>query len=145
MAESPKTEVTLRVLRERNRRLQRTSRLIAVQASADIREAINLMQVYDISQLPVLDSDRIVGSLDERALMERLMGSDLCLWGAVTMFMQPPLPALEETAPATEALELLRRDVPGVIVTRQGVPVGIVTPADFIAFRVYSGSLDYQI
>jgi len=137
--------VTLRALRERNRRLQRTSRLIAVQSTADIREAINLMQVYDISQLPVLDGERIVGSLDERALMERLMEADFCLWGAVTAFMQPPLPALDETAGVEKALDLLRHGAPGVIVTRAGTPVGIVTPADFIAFKVYSGSLDYQI
>ena len=145
MSKSSPSKVTLRILREHNRKLQRSSRLITVQVTADIREAIKLMQVYDISQLPVLEGERIVGSLDERALLERLVAAEICLWGAVAAFMQPALPALEETAPATEALELLRRGAAGVIVTDQGVPVGIVTPADFIAFRVYSGSLDYQI
>jgi predicted transcriptional regulator len=145
MPELHAATITRRVLRGRNRRLHRTSRLIAVQSSADIREAINLMQVYDISQLPVLDGERIVGSLDERALMERLMEADHCLWGAVTAFMQPPLPALEDTATVEKALDLLRHGAPGVIVTIAGTPVGIITPADFIAFKVYGGSLDYQI
>ena len=138
-------KTSLRALREHNRRLQRSSRLIAVQAAADIREAINLMQIYDISQLPVLDGERIVGSLDERTLMERLTAAELCLWGAVAAFMQPPLPILEETEPVAAALEWLHRGAPAVIVTRAGTPVGIITPADLIAFKVYNERSDYQI
>ncbi|MCX7008244.1 MAG: CBS domain-containing protein [Kiritimatiellaeota bacterium] len=78
--------------------MQRHVRLITVQVHTDIREAINLMQIYGISQLPVLDGERVVGSLDEFALLERLTAAELCLWGAVAAFMQPPLPALDEIA-----------------------------------------------
>ena len=137
--------VALHVVREHNRRLQRTMRLISVQVHTDIRAAINLMQVYSISQLPVLDGDRVVGSLDERALLERLTAAELCLWGPVTGFMQPPLPTLDENAVVDEALNLLRGGTAGVIVTRTGVPVGILTAADLIAFKVYGGDVEYEI
>lgn len=141
----PLAKMSLRALREHNRRLQRSSRLIAVQAAADIREAINLMQIYGISQLPVLAGEHIVGSLDERALLERLTEADLCLWGTVAVFMQAPLPALEETEPVEAALQWLRRGVPAIIITHGGAPVGIITPADLVAFKVYSERGDYQI
>jgi predicted transcriptional regulator len=137
--------VSLRTVREYNRRLQRAMRLISVQVTADIREAINQMQIYSISQLPVLDGDRLVGSLDERALLERLSAAPLNLRGCVALYMQPPLPALDEDAAAAEVLALLRQGVAGVVVTRAGVPVGILTAADLIAFKVYGGQLEYEI
>jgi predicted transcriptional regulator len=59
--------------------------------------------------------------------------------------MQPPLPALDEDAAAAEVLALLRQGVAGVVVTRAGVPVGILTAADLIAFKVYGGQLEYEI
>jgi predicted transcriptional regulator len=139
------SQVSLRVVREYNRRLQRTMRLISVQVYTDIREAINQMQIYGVSQLPVLDGDRVVGSLDERTLLEQLSGAALCLWGCVALFMKPPLPALDENAAAEEALGLLRAGAAGVIVLRAGQPVGILTAADLIAFKVYGGQVDYEI
>lgn len=138
-------KVSLRVVREHNRRLQRSMRLISVQVSSDIREAIRLMQVYSISQLPVLDGERVVGCLDEHALLERLSGPALCLWGCVALFMQSPLPTLAEEATAEEALALLRGGAAGVVVMSAGVPVGILTAADMIAFKVYGGQADYEI
>ena len=138
-------KVSLQVVREYNRRLQRTMRLISVQVGTDIRAAINLMQVYSISQLPVLDGEHVVGSLDERALLARLTTAELCLWGTVELFMQAPLPSLEETALVEEALALLRGGVAGVIVTHGGAPVGILTAADLIAFKVYGGHVEYEI
>jgi len=138
-------QVSLQVVREYNRRVQRNMRLISVQVGTDIRDAINQMQIYGISQLPVLDGERVVGSLDERTLLERLMTAELCLWGTVAAFMQPPLPALEETAELDEALELLRAGAAAVIVLQGGTPVGILTAADLIAFRVYGGHIEYEI
>ena len=133
MTETHHKKVSLRVVREHNRRLQRTMRLISVQISADIREAIKQMQIYGISQLPVLDGERVVGRLDERALLERLTTAELCLWGNVAAFMQPPLPSLDEDAALEEALALLRAGAAGVIVMRGGAPAGILTSSAWSA------------
>ena len=145
MKDPSRQHMTVRMMRESNDRHLRPSRLIAVQAGADIREAINLMQVYSISQLPVLDGKRIVGSLDERALMHRLMAAAHCLWGAVASFMQPPLPSLDEEDTVTALYQLLQQGAPGVIVTRAGEHIGIITPADVVALKVYSASNEYEI
>ena len=145
MPETQHRQVPLHVVREYNRRLQRYMRLVTVQAGSDIREAVNQMQIYGISQLPVLAGERVVGSLDERALLERLVTTDEFLRGTVAEFMQPPLPALDEAAALDEALDLLRGGASGVIVTQSGAPVGILTAADLIAFKVYGGHIEYEI
>lgn len=145
MTEALHKHVSLRVVREYNRRLQRHMRLISVQAASDIREAVNQMQIYGISQLPVLAGGRVVGSLDERALLERLVTTDEFLRGTVAEFMQPPLPALDEAAALDAALALLRGGAAGVIVMQGGAPVGILTAADLIAFKVYGGHIEYEI
>lgn len=145
MPEPLHKKVTLQVVREYNRRLQRHVRLITVQVHTDIREAINLMQIYGISQVPVLDGNRVVGSLDERTLLEHLSGAALCLWGCVALFMKAPLPSLGEDATVQEALALLRTGTVGIIITRAGVPEGILTAADLIAYKVYGGQIEYEI
>ena len=137
--------MSIRDLREINRHHLRPSRLLAVQARDNVHEAIKLMQVYGVSQLPVLEGGRVVGSLDERTLMHRLLEAAHCLWGEVKHFMQPPLPSLEESAAVEELYRLLAGGALAVIVTRAGEPVGIVTPADVVALKVYGVPPEYDI
>jgi len=143
--DEPKRSMTVREMREINRHHLRPSRLLAVQVHDNIHQAINLMQVYGVSQLPVLEGDRMIGSLDERTLMRRLLEAAHCLWGEVYNYLQPPLPSLEEETAVEELYRLLKADTPAVIITRGGVPVGIVTPADVVALKVYGVPRDYEI
>ncbi len=145
MNDRPRNKLTVREMREINRHHLRPSRLIAVQVHDSIHQAINLMQVYGVSQLPVLEGDRMIGSLDERTLMHRLLEAAHCLWGEVYNYLQPPLPSLEEEAAVEDLYQLLQAGATAVIVTRAGAPVGIVTPADVVALKVYSVPPDYDI
>ena len=143
--DEPKHSMTVREMREVNRHHLRPSRLIAVQAHDNIHEAIKLMQVYGVSELPVLEGERMIGSLDERALMHRLLEAAHCLWGEVYSYMQPPLPSLEEDAAVEDLYRLLKAGAVAVIVTRAGIPVGIVTPADVVTLKVYGVPSEYNI
>ncbi|MCX6998088.1 MAG: CBS domain-containing protein [Kiritimatiellaeota bacterium] len=140
-----KHSMTVREMREVNRHHLRPSRLIAVQMHDNVHQAINLMQVYGVSQLPVLEDERMIGSLDERTLMYRLLEAAHCLWGSVYNYMLPPLPSLEEEAAVEDLYRLLKAGAAAVIVTRAGAPVGIVTPADVVALKVYGIPRDYEI
>ena len=75
--------------------------LVVVESHAKVGEAIELMQRYGISQIPVVRHEPadsladLVGSLRERGLLDRVFGNPDALNDDVAAAMQPPLPAVE--------------------------------------------------
>ena len=73
--------------------------------------AIDVMQRYGISQLPVVRNDPVdsladvVGLLQERSLLERVFKNNDALNEDVAVAMQPPLPAVDADASLDEVYE----------------------------------------
>jgi cystathionine beta-synthase len=107
--------------------------LVAVGPRERIRRAIHLMQVYNISQLPVLEEGRCVGSLNESSVMKLLHDGIDCDRQEIAPVMGKPLAALDEGTDASEAYRRLLAGAPGLLVTRNGESVGVITRADLIA------------
>ncbi len=108
-------------------------RLIAVGLRDRLRRAVDLMHMYNISQIPVLDGDRQVGCLTESTVMKRLFeGLDLDNQ-EVSAVMGRPLPELREETDIAEAYRLFLSGVPAALVVREGQPAGVITRADVIA------------
>jgi cystathionine beta-synthase len=53
--------------------LKKDKSFISVQTTNSVRDAFHLMKTHNISQLPVLDGDNIVGSLTENAVLSSLL------------------------------------------------------------------------
>lgn len=106
--------------------------LIAVAPGETVRQAANPLLVYNLSQLPVLERGRMVGSIHQRTLLrlgDRLPGT---LAGQVRAIMEKPLETATEKADYSSILDQLTRDSSAVVVTRDGNAVGILTAADAI-------------
>ena len=75
--------------------------LVTIEASHKVGEAIELMQRYSISQLPVVRADPadsladVVGSLQERGLLDRVFKNPDALNEGVAQAMQPPLHVID--------------------------------------------------
>jgi cystathionine beta-synthase len=73
--------------------------LVTITAHAKVGEGIDTMQRYGISQLPVVRDGQcesladVIGSLQDRALLERVFGNPDSVHEDVAAAMQPPLPA----------------------------------------------------
>ncbi|MCF7838388.1 MAG: cystathionine beta-synthase [Candidatus Marinimicrobia bacterium] len=107
--------------------------LIAVGPREKIRRAIWLMQNYNISQLPVLDRRQCVGSLNEATVMKLMHDGLDCENQEIGPVMGRPLPMVPRPTPVSEAYRILLGGGSGILVTRAGEPVGLVTRADLIA------------
>jgi cystathionine beta-synthase len=107
--------------------------LVAVGPRERIRRAIHLMQVYNISQLPVLEEGRCVGSLNESSVMKLLHDGIDCDRQEIAPVMGKPLDGLDEGTDAGEAYRRLLAGAPGLLVTRNGEGIGVITRADLIA------------
>jgi len=106
--------------------------LIHVAPEASVRQALNLMSTYNVSQLPVLDGDDGVGAISEQALMARAIGQPKILDSAVRDIMDPPFPVVDGESPVALLTTLLSRTTPAALVRRNGKVVGIVTRYDLL-------------
>src|SRR6266705_1268277 len=106
--------------------------LIHVAPEASVRQALNLMTTYNVSQLPVLDDGDGVGAVSEQALMARAIGQPKILDSPVRDVMDPPFPVVDGEAPVSLLTTLLSRTTPAALVRRNGKVVGIVTRYDLL-------------
>jgi cystathionine beta-synthase len=106
--------------------------LISVQPQDKLRAAIQLFQQHNIPQLPVIENQRVVGSLNEASIMKTLHdGVDLNNQ-EIRAVMGKPLPVLDENKDIAEAYRLLLGGSPAIVVLRADAPVGLISRFDFI-------------
>ena len=114
--------------------------LVTVGSHEKVGAAIDAMQRYGISQIPVVRSEPVnsladvVGSLQERALLDRVFRNADALNEDVAVAMQPPLPAVEAEASLDEVYEGLSGGSGAVVVASGGRPTGILTRSDLLEF-----------
>ncbi|MGH3032690.1 MAG: cystathionine beta-synthase [Gaiellaceae bacterium] len=122
--------------------------LITVASHQKIGEAIDLMQRYGISQIPVVRHDGaksladVIGSIRERGLFERVFRNQDALAEDVAAAMEPPLPAVEIGESVDTVFADLSAGNPAVIVARGGRPVGVLTRADLLEYLAHNRSAD---
>lgn len=109
--------------------------LISVSPQDKLGRAIALMEAHSISQLPVVERERVVGSINESAIMKVLHDGLDVANQEVGAVMGQPLPMLDVQTDVAEAYRLLLAGAPGVIVTfgveKRGI--GVITRSDLIS------------
>jgi cystathionine beta-synthase len=106
--------------------------LVSVAPQATVRQALNLMTTYNVSQLPVLDGTDGVGSVSEQALMARSIENAATLDRSVREVMDAPFPVVDGDWPLDRLTALLSRETPAALVRRDGTLAGIVTRYDLL-------------
>ncbi len=107
--------------------------VVTVDASDSVPRAVELMRVHNISQLPVLDNGKMVGTVQETALMNRIFEDSSALKRQVRELMSEPLPAISHDTRVSSVYQQLLEGWPAVIVMDEGDnPCGIVTKIDLI-------------
>jgi cystathionine beta-synthase len=106
--------------------------LVSVASSATVRQALNLMSTYSLTEIPVLDSQDCLGSLSESALMARTLENARLLDAPVTDVMGTPYPVVDSMMPLERLTALLSRESPAVLVRSGGRLVGIITRYDVL-------------
>src|SRR5262249_59020875 len=96
--------------------------------------AMELMQAKDISQLPVLQDGKPVGSVQEITLARVLHDHADPNRVTVGEIMAKPLPQLDVTVHLDEAYRLLLAGNTGVLAVQDGKVVDIITRIDLIQY-----------
>ncbi|TMD99738.1 MAG: cystathionine beta-synthase [Chloroflexi bacterium] len=113
--------------------------LITVDSESLLSDAIELMQRYSISQLPVragaeVEGAVLVGSLQERTLLDHIYRDPGIVARPVAAAMDPPFGTVAADTPVDEAFRMLLRGDTAIVVLEGGTPIGMVTRADLLEF-----------
>jgi cystathionine beta-synthase len=108
--------------------------LVTIRPEATVESAIDLMQGTGISQLPVLQDGKPVGSIQEVTVARVLHDHADPNRVTVGEIMAKPLPQLDVTVHLDEAYRLLMAGNTGVLAVTDGKVVDIVTRIDLIQY-----------
>jgi cystathionine beta-synthase len=128
MLEAPR--VTVEQLLER--RATTAPALVSVAPAAAVRQALNLMTTYGVSQIPVVENGESVGALIEGTLMTRALAQPSLLDRPVREVMEQPFPEVDAGAPADRVGAMLTRESPATLVRKDGKLIGIVSRYDIL-------------
>ena len=113
--------------------------LVHTHPGETIKEAIDILREYSVSQMPVVKAEppvmsgEVAGAVYERDLLDALFTGKAHLTDSVEAHMGPGLPLVGSGEPiATARRELQGRDA--ILVVDAGKPVGVLTRADFLGF-----------
>jgi len=121
----------------------RMPEMVHVHPSETVRDAIDYMREYGVSQLPVLKAEppvvtgEIAGSIAERDLLDALFTGQAHLHDMVERHMGPALPMVGGGQPVSEAVALLEADFQAAFRIKAYVPVDNLKPWE--AFRRVPG------
>ncbi|MFC0099492.1 cystathionine beta-synthase [Micromonospora marina] len=112
--------------------------LVHVHPTETVRDAIDYMREYGVSQLPVLKAEppvvtgEVAGSIAERDLLDALFTGQAHLHDTIERHMGEPLPMIGGGQPVSEAVGLLEKSDAALVLV-DGKPKGVLTRQDLLA------------
>jgi cystathionine beta-synthase len=114
------------------RRSPNAPAVVSVAPAAAVRQALNLMGTWGVSQMPVLENGQSVGGLIEGTLMTRALAQPALLERPVSEVMDPPFPEVEAGTAVDRVGAMLTRESPAALVRKDGKLIGIVSRYDVL-------------
>lgn len=113
--------------------------LVHTHPSETVRDAIEILREYGVSQMPVVGAEppvmagEVAGSVSERELLSAVFEGRAKLADAVAQHMSPALPLVGAGELVSAAAKDLR-EWDAVMVVEDGKPVGVLTRSDLLGF-----------
>ncbi len=116
--------------------------LVHVHPNETIREAIDVLREYGVSQVPVVKAEppvmsaEVIGSVVERDLLDALFEGKANLADALDKHMSSPLPMIGSGEPVAAAMHALEH-AGAAVVLDDGKPVGVLTRQDLLSYLAH--------
>ncbi|HIE34357.1 MAG TPA: CBS domain-containing protein [Candidatus Altiarchaeales archaeon] len=111
-----------------------TPSVVGIQIKSSVGRAAKLMRTYNVSQLPVFNGKKILGSVSEQMILEKVAeGMDINVLSTkrIDEFLEEPFPTVGVKTPITSISVLLSNNK-AVLVVDRGEIRGIITNADLL-------------
>ncbi|GAA0636564.1 cystathionine beta-synthase [Sporichthya brevicatena] len=116
-----------------------TPEFVHMHPNETVREAIDVIREYGVSQMPVVRAEppvmaaEIVGAVGERDLLDKLFAGAASLSDRLEQHMMPPLPIIGSGEPVSQAIHELEH-AGALVVLVDGKPVGVITRQDLLGY-----------
>ena len=121
---------------------QRLPDVVHIHPDESVRQAIAILNEFDVSQMPVVRRDAleaqddVVGSITERALLDRVYREPQVLDEPVSRVMSEPLPMVDGRDTVEAAMGRFSAGWAAVLVCDGPVPSGVLTRSDVLDYLV---------
>ena len=133
LLEADRTTLSM-LLEAKSRGDGETPVVVSVAAGATVRQALRLMSLHDVSQLPVMDGTNCIGSVSDWSLSAKSLDDTKLLDATVSQVMDAPFPIVDVGQPVDAVAKLLSKSNPAVLVRSNGSVQGIVTRSDMLNY-----------
>ena len=116
-----------------------TPSLVHGHPNETVREAIDILREYGVSQMPIVRAEppvtagEVVGSVSEKVLLDALFSGSASLADALEPHMSAPLPIIGSGEPVAAATDALSK-ADALLVHVDGKPAGVLTRQDLLGY-----------
>jgi cystathionine beta-synthase len=108
------------------------TRLITVQPSQTVAEAVELMKKYDIEQIPVMNGEGPVGAISEGGLFQKIFDNPEIKNSKVSDVLEPILPVVAFDTPVEKLSSLINKGNGAVLAKDEAGSYHIITKYDVL-------------
>jgi predicted transcriptional regulator len=112
---------------------RRSVSMLSIPLATPVQDAVAMMREHAVSQLPIIESDGVVGSISEARILDTLVSDPAARSKPVAEYMEPPFPVLPGDASIGLVAEHVKGNTTAVLV-RTGEGFDIITKSDLIEF-----------
>ena len=122
---------------------RRVAGLLSIPLATSVQDAVSLMREHAISQIPIFESDSVLGSISEARILDTLIADPAARNKPVAEYMEEPFPVLPKEASINRVAEHMKQNTTAVLVQLEN-GFDIITKSDLILFltRLQSTSED---
>ena len=108
-----------------------SKKIISIEPDESLGTAIKKMKKYEISQMPVIQKENVIGLVSESTILESLMKEDNTNLKVKDVMTEAP-PTIPKNATKDMIIELLKY-FPLLLVKEKGIIKGVITKSDLLA------------
>jgi len=108
-----------------------TPKIISIKPQSTVKDAVELMTKYNISQIPILENNQNYGSITSKKIQKYITDDPVILNLKVTDIKELPFPEVEKNWNVKDISSLLI-NYPAVLVKEDKIFIGIITDSNFL-------------
>jgi cystathionine beta-synthase len=112
---------------------RRKQKVIAAQAADSVKAVLEVMKKHGISQVPVLEGEKLVGMLSESGLLGAMLSDPSTAHKSAGALAEPTYDVVEPTSPISSLSDVVARGKVALVI-ESGRLLGVVTKFDLIEY-----------
>lgn len=113
-------------------RSKKNKEFISISASATLQDAVEAFKSREISQMPVMENDQLVGSISEKSILKAMLEDKDAMQKLVGDHVSPLFPYVQSSDSISKISALISKDNSAVLVKDDAGATHIITQYDLI-------------